>query len=188
MLDTVIPSIFIYWFRSFFNDRRTRVQLFNVFSPSRLLLRVYLKAHFSPRYSSCFTSTIQLPRLMTMLLMTIAPFPEDVSILITTRKKEDAKAASQSIVNSVVTWSQEWKLNLNADKIEVCPFSILSHDSIWEPGLFIGTQKIRVNITPRLLGVILDRSLKFNAHLKKLTTSLSSSLRIIRATAHISWA
>ena len=37
--------------------------------------------------------------------MTIAPFPEDVSILITTRKKEDAKAANQSIVNSVVTWS-----------------------------------------------------------------------------------
>ena len=38
-----------------------------------------------------------------------------------------------------------------------------------------------------LLGVILDRSLKFNAHLKKLTTSLSSSLWIIRATAHTSW-
>ena len=41
-------------------------------------------------------------------------------------------------------------------------------------------------MTPRLLGVILDKSLTFNAHLKKLTTSLSSSIRIIRATAHTS--
>ena len=45
----------------------------------------------------------------------------------------------------------------------------------------------RVNITPRLLGVILDRSLTFNAHLKKLTASLSSNIRIARATVHTSW-
>ena len=33
----------------------------------------------------------------------------------------------------------------------------------------------------------MDRSLTFSAHLKKLTTSLASSIRIIRATAHTSW-
>ena len=38
-----------------------------------------------------------------------------------------------------------------------------------------------------LLLVSLDRSLTFNAHIKKLTTSLASSIRIIRATAHTSW-
>ena len=102
-------------------------------------------------------------------------------------KKEDAVAAAQSLVNSVLIWSQAWKLNLNADKSEVCPFSTWSNDSTWKPTVFIGTQKIRVNVTPCLLSVILDRSLRFNAHLKKLTSSLSSSLRIIRATAHTSW-
>ena len=39
----------------------------------------------------------------------------------------------------------------------------------------------------RLLGLILDRRLTFNAHLKKLTTSLLSRLRIIWTTAHTSW-
>ena len=90
-------------------------------------------------------------------------------------------------MTSVVIWSQEWKLNLNADKSEVCPFSTWSNDSTWNPTIFIGTQKVRINTTPRLLGVILDRSLTFNAHLKKLTASLTSSIRIIRATAHTSW-
>ena len=117
----------------------------------------------------------------------LALFADDVSILTTAPKKEDAEAVAQSVVNSVLIWSQEWKLNLNADKSEVCPFSTWSNNSTLHPALFIGTQKIRVNTTPRLLGVILDRSLTFKAHLKKLTTSLSSSLRITRATAHTSW-
>ena len=90
-------------------------------------------------------------------------------------------------MSSVVTWSQEWKLKLNAEKIEVCPFSTWSNDSSWNPTIFIGNQKVRVNTTPRLLGVILDRSLSFNVHMKELTTSLASSVRIIRATAHTSW-
>ena len=117
----------------------------------------------------------------------IAPFADDVSILTTARKREDAEATAQSVVSSVVTWSQEWKLNLNAEKSEVCPFSTWSNDSSWNPTIFIGNQKVGVNTTPCLLGVILDRSLTFNAHLKKLTTSLASSIRIIRATAHTSW-
>ena len=45
--------------------------------------------------------------------------------------------------------------------------------------MFIGNQKVRVNTIPRLLGVILDRGLMFNARLKKLTASLASSIRII---------
>ena len=47
--------------------------------------------------------------------------------------------------------------------------------------------QIRVNHTPRLLGVILDRSLTLNAHMKKLSASLISSLCILRAATHTSW-
>ena len=117
----------------------------------------------------------------------IAVFTDDVSILTTARKKEYAEAAAQSVVNSVLIWSQVWKLNLIADKSDVCPFSTSSNDSTWQPTIFFGNKKIRVNITLRILGVILDRSLTFNPHLKKLTSSLSSSIHIIRATAHTSW-
>ena len=87
----------------------------------------------------------------------------------------------------MLNWSQEWKLNLNANKSEVCPFSTWFKNSTWQPALLTGNQKIWVNVTPHLLSVILDRSLTFNEPLKKLTLSLSSSLPIIRATAHTSW-
>ena len=102
-------------------------------------------------------------------------------------KSEDAETAAQSVLTSVVIWSQEWKLNLNADKSEVYPFSNCLNDSIWNPTIFIGTQRLRVNTTSCLLGVILDRSLTFNAHPRKPTASLASSIGIIRAMAHTSW-
>ena len=116
----------------------------------------------------------------------IALYADDVSILTTAHKKKDTEAAAQSVVNSVVIWSQEWKSNLNTDKSEVCLFSTWSNNSSWNPTIFVGLQKVHLNTTPPLFGVILDRGLTFNAHLKKLTALLTSDIRIIRATAHTS--
>ena len=183
MVSTGIPPTFIRWICSFLTDRRGRLQLFNVFSSSRrftqglpqgsiLVLLLFLF------YINDLATTLNNNAV-------IALFADDVSILTTARKREDTEA--QSVVSSVVTWSQEWKLNLNTEKSEVCPFSTWSNDRSWNPTIFIGNQKVCVNTTPRLLCVILDRSLTFNAHMKKLTTSLASGTRIIRATARTSW-
>ena len=76
---------------------------------------------------------------------------------------------------------------MNTDKSEVWPFPAWSNNSTWNPTIFFGNQEVFINCSPCLLGVILNRSLTFNAHLKKLTTLLTSSIRIIRATAHTSW-
>ena len=181
MLNTGIPPTFVCWIRSFIVDRRSRVQLFNVFSSSRRFnqglpqgsVLVPLLFLF---YINDLATTLDNDAV-------IALFADDVSILTTARKREDAKATAQSVVNSVVTLSQEWKLNLNAEKSEVCSFSAWSNNSSWNPTIFIGNRRVRVNSTSRLLGVILT----FNTHLKKLTTSLASSIRVIRAIAHSSW-
>ena len=69
----------------------------------------------------------------------------------------------------------------------MCPFSTWSNGSTWQPTLYIGNHKIWAKVASRLLRVILDRSLTFNAHLKKLTVSLSFRVYIIRATVHTSW-
>ena len=92
----------------------------------------------------------------------IALFADVVSILTTTQRKKDAETAAQSVVISVLIWSQEWKLNFNVSKSEICPFSTWSNSSTWHPAFFIGTQKTRVSTTPRRLGVILDGNLTFN--------------------------
>ena len=81
---------------------------------------------------------------------------DDISILTTDCKEKDATVSTQSIIDSLLIWSQNWKLNLNTDKSEVCPFSTCSNDSTWKPALFIGIQKIWINMTPCVLGVSLE--------------------------------
>ena len=155
MLDTGISSAFIRWIWSFFNNRRARVQLFNIFSSSRYLPKAFLKA---PCLLHCYLASSLNNDAV------IALFADNVSILTTACKTEAAEVAGQSVVNSVLIWSLQWKLNLNAEKSEVCSFSTWSNDSLWWPIIFIGTQKIRLNTTPHVLGIILDRSFTFNAH------------------------
>ena len=185
MLNTSIPPTFIPWIRFSLVNCRRRVQLFKVFGSSRSFNQGLPQGSvFAPLlflfYINDLATTLKNDAV-------IALFTDDISILTTTHKREDAEATAQSVVSPVVTWSQEWKLNLNSEKSEVCPFSTLSNDSSWNPTIFTGNQKVRINTTPHLLGEFLDRSLTFNAHLKKLTTSLSSSIRIIRATSHTLW-
>ena len=184
MLNTGIPPTFIHWIRSFLIDRRGRVQLFNVFSSSRRFTQGLPQGSvLAPLlflfYINDLATTLNNDAV-------IALFADDVSILTTARKREDAEATAQSVVSSVATWSQEWKLNLNAEKSEVCPFSTWSSNSSWNPTIFIGNQRVRINTTHHLISIVLERSLTFNAHLKKLTASLASSIRIIRDTAHTS--
>ena len=135
MLDTGIPSTFIRWIQSFFNDRRARVQLFNFVSSSRCLTQGLPQG------------SVLAPQLFLFYINNLASSVNDDAVIalfadgILILKKEDVEVAAQSVVNSVLIWSQEWKLNLNADKSDVCPFSV-----------FTGTQKICVNVTPRLSG------------------------------------
>ena len=62
----------------------------------------------------------------------IALFADDVSILTTARKKKDANVAVHLVVNSILNWSQEWKLNMNADKSKVCPFTTWFNGNTWQ--------------------------------------------------------
>ena len=90
---------------AFLIDRRGRVQLFNVFSSSRRFTEDLPQGSvLAPLlflfYINDLATTLNNDAV-------IGLFADDVSILTTTHKKEDAEATAQSVVSSVVTWSQE---------------------------------------------------------------------------------
>ena len=103
MLDTGIPPMIIWWLYSFLNNCKAHT-------------KVYLK------------DFVLEPSLFLFVINNLAsPFTndavaDDVWITTTVCKREDAKAAAQSVINSVFNWSQHWKLKHNASKSEVCPF------------------------------------------------------------------
>ena len=89
MLDTGIPSTFIQWIQSSFNDCRARVSLFNIFSSSR---------RFTQGLPQC---SVLAPLLLLFYINNLvssfndvavkALFADYISILTTTCKKGDAK-------------------------------------------------------------------------------------------------
>ena len=109
-LDSIFPQ-----------HRRGRFQLFNVFNSSRCFTQGLLQGSVLSPLLFLFYINDLVSSLKDGAV--IALFADDISILTTPRKKQDAEAATQSVVNSVVILSHEWKLNLNADECEVCPFS-----------------------------------------------------------------
>ena len=103
MLDAGIPSTFNWLLRSFPNDRRACVQLFNIFSSSRRftqdlpggsVLAPLLFLFYINNLASSLTDDA-----------VIVLFANDFLILTTARKREDTKAAAQSLVKSVFDWS-----------------------------------------------------------------------------------
>ena len=105
MLNTGIPLTFILWILSFLIYCRGHVQLFNVFSSSHrttqglpqgsVLAPLLFLFYINDLASTLNDDTVP------------ALFDDDVSILTTSHKREDAEATTQSVVSSVVTWSQE---------------------------------------------------------------------------------
>ena len=93
MLNIGISLIFIRWIRSFFNYFRGRVQYFNVFSFSQFVTQdipqVFVPVPLTLLfYINDLASTLNDDAVITL-------FPDDVSILTTAAKKEDAVAAVQ---------------------------------------------------------------------------------------------
>ena len=88
---------------SFLNDRRGCVQLLKVFSSSRQF------THGLPQGSALapLLFLFNIKDLDSTLNddAVIALFADDVSILTTARKRKDAEAAAQLVVNSVATWT-----------------------------------------------------------------------------------
>ena len=97
MLNTGIPPTFICWIRSFLSNCRAHVQLFNVFSSSRCFAQglpqgSVLAPLFFLFYINDLASTLNNDA-------GIALFADDIAIFTTARKKEDAEAAAQSVLN-----------------------------------------------------------------------------------------
>jgi len=185
MLDQGVPITFVKWLRAFLTDRRARVRLNNTTSSSQRMKQGLPQG------------SVLAPLLFLFYINNLANilseenvkamFADDVTILATHREKAVAEAAAQRAVDIVTAWSKAWKLTLNAGKSEAAFFSTWSNESRLQPNIQVDGQLVPTNNSPRLLGVLLDRSLTFNAHIAKISETTTRRIRCLRAVAHSDW-
>ena len=194
MHEKGVPLQVIRWIYGFLKNRQARVRLHEELSSSRRLNQGLPQGCvLSPLLFLFFINNLaellmkDNPELAAKLVFSL--FADDVTILATHRKREEAVKAAQWAVNLVNEWSAAWKLNLNASKSEVGYFTRWTKEikSEWKPELQIAGKAIPYNSTPKLLGVFLDTQLSFVKQTKEAAKAATAKIKIISAVANTDW-
>jgi len=186
MNDIGISKQMIRWIASFLDNRQAKVRFGGSMSRSRCMRQGLPQGSvLSP-----LLFIIYINNLASILpgKETICMFADDVGILVTRRSATEAERAAQDIVDTVVTWSKEWRLTLNSSKSEVATFTTSTKEvNRWMPNIKINGEAVPFVKNPRLLGVYLDCMLSFGFHTKYVTREAAKKLRLIARVSNTTW-
>ena len=118
--------------------------------------------------------------------VTSSLYVDDVTNLSSSQQKSTAEHLAQQAVNIMKSWS-DWKLQLNGTKSEVAAFAKALTDCNWRPAILINNTQLQHSTHPRLLGIILDRTLSFNRQIEEVTKKITSKMRMLWAVSNSTW-
>ena len=177
-----IPLQLINWLKGFLHNRQANVKFCDAMSGTRTMKQGLPQGSVLSPILFVFYINELADILPESVLSTL--FADDVGILATSRDREKAQQMAQEAVDVVVEWSGKWKLSLNATKSEVSYFSTWNKEADHKPSVMINGAPIPFKKTPRLLGVLLDRQLTFNAHVEHIKKEVTSKMGMLSALAN----
>ena len=185
MVNQGVPRIIIHWLHAFLQNRQAKVTFCGAISRSKKIRQGLPQGSvLSPILFLFYMNSVakSLPKNTVNSL-----FADDVAILGTAESLVKAELIVQKSVNIVSKWAYRRKLCLNAKKSEVSFFSTWTKEAKWTPTITIDNDTVKFSPTPRLLGVIFDRTLNFGPHVDKVTNRLAPKFRILGAIANTAW-
>ena len=187
MLEKEVPRCITQWVKAFLADRRAKVNFNGVVSKSKAFKAgVPQGAVISPTLFSIFIDDI-LDDVQTDQRIHASMYADDLAIWCQSNDIRAAEESMQKAINKLQTWAERWKMTISKDKTEVTFFSTDPHEARYHPKIFLGTDEVKFNPTPTLLGVVLDRLLTFRTHVNNIKGKLDKRLRILSALKGTSW-
>ena len=184
MASKGVPLQFIRWISAFLMNRRGRVRYNNSLGKSRELKQGLPQGSVLAPLLFLFYIDTLAERLPADTLNSL--FADDITVLGTGRTLQEAQRKCQVAIDITVAWSKEYKMILS-DKSECCAFTTFSHEARWKPTLKIGSEPLKFEPTPRLLGVLLDRQLTFTPHTEMVKAKVTGKCRMMAALSHSKW-
>ena len=185
MHATGVPALILRWINGFLQNRQAKVSYNNVLSRSRRLRQgLPQRSVLAPLLFLFYINSVteNVPGSVNSAL-----YDDDVSLLASHHDKASAVSDLQQAVDAVAMWSKKKKMTLNTDKSEVAFFSIDTHEAKWQPIISLNGSQLPFNVSPRLLGVYLDRTLSFSHHTDMVCKKASSRCRALAALSTKEW-
>lgn len=102
----------------------------------------------------------------------------------------DMDAGSEMLTKDLKIMSDyfyKWRLNPNPSKTEVCAFHLYNRQADRELQVQFNNTIVNHNLSPKYLGVTLDRSLTFKKHLENLQKKVRSRINLLHKLAGTGW-
>ena len=185
MLDKGVPADMVRWLYSFLQNRRARVRFNNTTGSSLILQQGLPQGSVLAPILFLFYINDLAELLPQSTINTL--FADDVTVLASSPDIKTAERNAQLTVDIVAEWSKRWKIALNSEKSTSAFFTTSTREAKYQPSISIDGTIIPFSENPRLLGVLLDRSLSFTVHTDEVVRRATSKTRILAALAHTEW-
>ena len=185
-----VPQQMTRWIAAFLRTRTAEVNINNTLS-KRVRMKQGLPqgSVLSPLLFLLYINDIgkDVPKEVEHLL-----FADDASLVAFDHKIGVANKKLQVAVSAVEQWSVVNKLDLNLKKSCTFFFSTDSHQAKWRPDIKLFGEQMKFGDglkekSPTFLGVVLDRTLCFQDHVKKVTERVDDRCKLLYCLASRTW-
>ena len=189
-----VPSKICAWVHAFLSDRRAVCcRVGNSYSKSKKFSAgVPQGSVLGPVLFACYIDTLA-KKLENVENLSNGFFADDLTLLST---NDNVKTDGMQIVqkyraytDTIGNWCNEYKMETAPEKCEAVMFSNWSGDTatIRRPQLTINNRQICYKEHVKLLGIVLDKGLAFNQHIKKVSVEAKRRINQLKTLSSTEW-
>ena len=182
--NTTLPGYIKRWMKSYLHGRQSRVNFRNVTSTAKNVRRgVPQGAVTSPILFNFYLS--QLPPIPTDVKL--IQYADDISIYIKGTNVTTLSKTVNSFLNTLTEFLDERELIVSPEKSTVTWFTPATAEANIQPVVFIKNKPVKLDKTPKLLGITFDTMFCFGPHVKQTVAKAKTKLNLLKALAGSKW-
>ena len=182
--QTTLPDGIKRWFNSYLSGRQSRVNFRNATSNSRNVR------------TGVPQGAVTSPILFNFYLSNLPPIPDDVfviqyaddiSIFVKGNNVDTLSARANTFLAHLADFLDERQLVVSPEKSTVTWFTPATAEANLKPNITIKGVPVRLEKTPKLLGVTYDTMFCFGPHIKQTVAKAKKKLNLLKSLAGSSW-
>lgn len=182
--ETNLPDHLKRWMSCYLRGRQSKVQFRNKVSKSRNVhAGVPQGAVSSPLLFSFYLAKLPSPPSDVHIIQ----YADDISIYTSGTKARQLTQRLNKYLDTLLDFLEERELLVSPEKSTVTYFSPDKREANYHPNIKLRDKLVKLEKTPKILGVIFDQTLSFSHHIEATINSAKSKVNIMKCLAGSDW-